>query len=112
MDVDLQIDYRQYQDQQLIDALAAVDDEQHPEQAMTIYRILLERHKWHHSTVDAKRLGYSNGWFLDMIHQGWLQMFYLGNLLDELYMENHAMAEKLERLNAQLSAEDMLTKCK
>jgi hypothetical protein len=110
--MDSSIDFNQYQDQQLIDALAAVDDEQHPEQAMTIYRIFLERRQWHHSSVDAERLGYSNGWFLELIHQGWLQMFFFGSLLDDLYMENHAMEEKLQRLNDRLSAEELLTKCK
>lgn len=114
--MDINIDYSQYEDQQLINALAQVDDEQHPEQAMTIYQILLDRHQWHHATVDAQRLGYHNGWLLEMFHLGFLRFPVLSGFLDELYFENHAMDEKVQRLNQRLDHQykttENLTKCK
>ncbi len=101
MEADINIE--SYSDEQLLEALTSVDDELYFDHALLIYQTLLARKGWHHTEVDAERLGFAhNGLF------GWLWAWLADTpfsltVFAEMAEENQRMDEKISRLNVYLT---------
>ncbi len=102
--MDTSIEIAHYTPEQLVEALISVNDEVYFDNALMIYQTLLAKKGWHHNDTNAARLGRENHWLLELLHEVGLGTFILSGTLDDIYMENHHLEEKVQRLNDYLNA--------
>jgi len=101
---ELKVNFETYSMNQLFDAFEGVDDIKYPENALTIYRLLLEKLNLNYNDVTAEVLGYKD----DNSLKSWL--FTLIPFVTAFEMDqdmlNNKMNEKITKLNSKLNSFD------
>ena len=100
----MSIDFSNYTLDELLQSLEGVDDIAYPENAMTIYKLILGKLNLDHSEIDAKALGYESSEFSEMVFMG-LIGFPFESLVKDQHLQNVEMKEKIERLNKRIIEE-------
>jgi hypothetical protein len=101
----MSIDFSEYTLEELVQSLEGVDEIEFPDNAMKIYKLVLEKLNLDYKSTDAKALGYENGAFSETVFSG-LFSFPFESLIKDQHILNVEMREKIKRLNERLSNEN------
>jgi len=98
----MSIDFSEYTLEELLQSLESVDDIEFADNAMTIYKLVLDKLNLDYKSVDAKALGYESGVFTEVVFMG-LISFPLASLVKDQHLLNANMRDKINRLNDRIS---------
>jgi hypothetical protein len=102
----MNINFSEYTLEELVQSLEDVDELEFPDNAMKIYKLVLEKLSLDYRAVDAKALGYESGVFSEVVFLG-LFSFPFESLIKEQHILNADMREKIKRLNDRLSKDNI-----
>ena len=102
----MDIDFSNYKLEELFQSLEGVDDLEFPDNAMKIYKLILEKLDLDYKSVDSKSLGYESGAFTEAVFMG-LISFPFSSLVKDQHILSANMRDKITRLNFILSNENI-----
>jgi len=101
----MSIDFSKYTLEELMQSLESVDDIEFPENALTIYKLVLDKLELDHKNVGAKTLGYEIGIFSELVFMELISLPF-ESIVKDLHLLNSEMRDKITRLNTRLCVEN------
>lgn len=98
----MKVDFTDYRLKELFESLEGVDDLEYPENAMIIYKLMLDKLGLDFRSVEAKELGYDSSEFAEAAFMGLVHFPFLS----DIHILTSDMKDKISRLNNRLSNEE------